>query len=66
VNESAFSVAYRRYVLSTLTFVYMLNYLDQGLMSLLAQPIKEDLHLSDTQVGFVTGIAFALFYAPLG
>ena len=35
-------------------------------MSLLIQPIKDELHLSDTQLGFVTGLAFASFYAILG
>lgn len=35
-------------------------------MDLLAQPIKEDLRISDTQLGFLTGMAFALLYATLG
>jgi MFS family permease len=61
-----FGAAYKRYVLAMLTLVSTLNYLDQGLMSLLLQPIKEDLHLSDSPLGFLTGIAFALFYATLG
>jgi len=61
-----FSEGYKRYVLAALTLVYTLNYLDRGLIILLLQPIKEDLRLSDTQLGFVTGIAFALFYATLG
>lgn len=65
-QDTAFSQTYKRYVLATLTLVYTLNYLDQGLISLLLQPIKEDLHLSDTQLGFLTGIAFAMFYATLG
>jgi MFS family permease len=60
------SKAYKRYVLGTLTLVCTLNYLDRGLIGLLLQPIKEDLHLSDTQLGFLTGIAFGLFYATLG
>ena len=55
-----------RYVLAMLTAVYTLSLLDRGLMALLLQPIKEDLHLSDTQLGFLTGLAFALFYAMLG
>src|SRR5687767_6458663 len=49
-----------------MTAVYMLNLADRGLMVLLLQPIKEDLQLSDTQLGFVTGIAFGLFYATVG
>ena len=44
----------------------MLNLVDRGLMVLLLQPIKEDLQLSDTQLGFITGIAFGLFYATVG
>src|SRR6185436_9942104 len=35
-------------------------------MILLLQPINEDLRLTDTQLGFLTGIAFGLFYATLG
>jgi MFS family permease len=61
-----FTTAYRRYVLGMMTLVYTLNFLDRGLMSLLLEPIKHDLNLSDTQLGFLTGIAFALFYATLG
>jgi predicted MFS family arabinose efflux permease len=49
-----------------LTLVYTLNFLDRGLIILLLQPIKDDLRLSDTQLGFLTGIAFGLFYATLG
>jgi MFS family permease len=64
--EPVFGRGYRRYVLATLTLVYTLNCLDQGLIILLLQPIKEDLHLSDTELGFLTGIAFGLFYATVG
>jgi MFS family permease len=63
---SLLNKAYRRYVLGLLTLICTLNYLDRGLIILLLQPIKEDLHLSDTQLGFLTGIAFGLFYATLG
>jgi predicted MFS family arabinose efflux permease len=61
-----FTKAYKRYALGILTLVNTLNYLDGFVIVLLLQPIKEDLHLSDTQLGFVTGAAFALFYATLG
>lgn len=60
------SRTYRNYVLAILTAVYTLNLVDRGLIGLLLQPIKEDLHLSDTQLGLVTGIVFGLFYALLG
>lgn len=49
-----------------MTAVYTLNLLDRGLMMLLIEPIRKDLHLTDTQIGFVTGIVFGLFYATLG
>jgi MFS family permease len=58
--------AYKRYVLGSLTLVCTMNFLDRCLVLLLLQPIKEDLRLTDTQLGFVTGIAFGLFYATLG
>src|SRR6266853_1651165 len=61
-----FSKAYRRYVLGTLMLVYTLNCLDRGAVVLLLQPIKDDLGLTDGQLGFLTGIAFGLFYATLG
>jgi predicted MFS family arabinose efflux permease len=65
-RRSRFSPAYKNYALVVLTIVYTLNFLDRSLIILLLQPIKEDLDLSDTQLGFVTGIAFGLFYAVLG
>lgn len=61
-----FGLAYKHYALATLTTVYALNLVDRALMGLLLQPIKQDLQLSDTQLGFVTGIAFGLFYATVG
>lgn len=61
-----FSPAYKHYALATMTAVYTLNLVDRGLITLLLQPIKEDLQLSDTQLGLLTGIAFGVFYAILG
>jgi predicted MFS family arabinose efflux permease len=61
-----FSRAYNRYALAVMTALYMLNVADRSLMIVLLEPIKRDLHLSDTQLGFLTGIAFGLFYATLG
>lgn len=49
-----------------MTAVFTLNNTDRILMALLLEPIKRDLGLSDTQLGFVTGFAFALFYATAG
>lgn len=55
-----------RVALGMLTLVYLVNFLDRGLVGLLLEPIGKDLQLSDTQLGFLTGIAFALFYATIG
>ncbi|MGB0921828.1 MAG: spinster family MFS transporter [Alphaproteobacteria bacterium] len=57
---------YRRYVLGILVTVYTFNYLDRQILSILLQPIKEDMGLSDTALGFLTGVVFAIFYATLG
>ena len=49
-----------------LSLAMLLNQLDRFLLSVLAEPIKRDLHLSDTQLGLLNGLAFALFYAVFG
>lgn len=59
-------MAYRRWALAVMTLVVVFNYIDRGLITILLQPIKVDLQLTDTQLGFLTGIAFGLFYATLG
>ena len=59
-------VAYRYYMLGLLTTVAVFNYLDRSVLSLLLEPIKQDLQLSDSQLGFLTGFAFASFYAIAG
>jgi predicted MFS family arabinose efflux permease len=62
----AVSVARRWYVLVILTFVYALSIADRFVMSTLIEPIKADLHLSDSAIGFLTGVALALFYVTAG
>ena len=57
---------YRHYLLSLLTVVATFNYLDRYVLSLLMEPIKHEFQLSDSQLGFLTGFAFALFYAVAG
>jgi predicted MFS family arabinose efflux permease len=49
-----------------LLIVYIFNFIDRQIVNILAEPIAKDLHLSDTQIGLMTGIAFALFYTVLG
>jgi MFS family permease len=49
-------------VLGMLCFVYVLNFLDRQLISILAKPVQDALHISDSQLGRLTGLYFALFY----
>jgi MFS transporter, Spinster family, sphingosine-1-phosphate transporter len=56
----------RRYLLLILLTVFAFNAMDRLALGLLLQDIKSDLHLSDTQLGLLTGIAFALFYSSMG
>ena len=60
------SPRYRRYALGILLVVYITNFTDRQILAILMEPIKRDLNLSDTALGFLSGIAFALFYATLG
>src|SRR5262245_52907642 len=55
-----------RVVLAVLTAVYVLNYLDRQILSILAEDVKRDLALTDAQLGFLYGTAFAVFYAVFG
>jgi MFS family permease len=48
--------------LAMLCFVYVLNFLDRGLLSTLAKPIQDSLHVSDSQLGLISGLYFAVFY----
>lgn len=61
-----YSSSYRRYVLLALTGVYIFNFIDRQILVILQESIKSDLDLSDTQLGLLTGFAFALFYVTLG
>src|SRR3546814_193075 len=55
-----------RRVLAILLLAYIFNFLDRQIVSILAEPIKKDLGLSDGQPGLMGGLAFALFYTGLG
>jgi MFS family permease len=60
------SSSYRYLVVTILAIVYTFNFMDRQIMSILAEPIRKDLGLSDTQLGMLTGLAFALFYTTFG
>ena len=57
---------YPWYVLSILFVVYILNFIDRQVISILAEDIKRDLNLRDEDLGFLYGTAFGVFYALFG
>jgi MFS family permease len=58
--------SYRRYLLGVLLVILACNNLDRIALGILLQDIKVDLNVSDTQLGLLSGIAFALFYSVMG
>ena len=65
-QQPIYSDGYKKYVLLVLTGVYIFNFIDRQILVILQESIKEELSLSDTQLGLLTGFAFALFYVTLG
>jgi MFS family permease len=57
---------YRYYVLLILSLIYALSFLNRNIINVLLEPIKLELHASDTAMGALTGVAFAFMYAGLG
>ena len=53
------------YSLLLLLFVYTMSFIDRQIMSILIQPIKTEFNVSDSAMGLLTGLAFALFYSGL-
>ena len=64
--SEGFSKAYRYYILGILTIVYVFNFIDRQILVILQESIKEDLDLSDAQLGLLSGFAFAIFYVTVG
>lgn len=60
------NITYSWYIVAVLMLAYLLSYVDRSILSLLVDPIRADLSLSDTQLSLLHGFAFALFYAALG
>ena len=58
--------AYPHYVLFILVLVFILNFVDRNILSILAEDIKADLGATDAQMGFLYGTVFAVFYAVFG
>jgi MFS family permease len=68
LTESTEERALRRRTLTLLllTLTYFFSYMDRQILSILLEPIRADLKLTDTQLGLLSGFAFAIFYATLG
>jgi len=60
------SLGYAWYVVIVLTGLYMLSFVDRTILSLLVGSIKRDLGISDTRIGLLQGLSFALFYTIMG
>lgn len=56
----------RGYVLTILTLVYLVNFIDRQILSILLQPIKDEFQVSDALLGLLIGPTFAFFYAVMG
>ncbi len=66
VNPPLISDNVKRYTLGVLVVVYTFNFIDRQILSILIEPIKADLNVSDFGMGLLSGTAFAVFYATLG
>jgi MFS family permease len=66
VRSGGLAITNPKIMLFALLIVYILNFLDRQIVNILAEPIKGELGLSDTQLGLLAGPAFAVFYAVLG
>ena len=62
LSATARSIAAAWVVLAVLTSVYVLNFLDRQLLSILAKPIQDSQHLTYRQLALIRGLYFALFY----
>lgn len=60
------SAAYRNYLLVCLVILYAFNFMDIAAFGMALQSIKASLHLTDTELGLVSGLAFSLFYSTVG
>ena len=65
-SQPLISDSVKRYTLSVLVVVYTFNFIDRQILSILIEPIKADLGVSDFGMGLLSGTAFAIFYATLG
>lgn len=60
------NAGYRAFVLFMLIVVYTFNFIDRQIIGILAIPIQQELGVSDTMIGLMRGVSFAIFYSTLG
>ncbi|MFL0413896.1 MFS transporter [uncultured Sphingomonas sp.] len=65
-SRDARALRRRGWTLGLLTTAYFFSFMDRQILSILMEAIKADLQLSDTQLGLLSGLVFAIFYATLG
>ena len=65
-TQAASSAGYAFYVVALLTLINITASIDRRVVNVVAEPIRVELHLADWQIGMMTGLAFAIFYAALG
>jgi MFS family permease len=65
-QSGAASDAYRNFVAVMCCIGIGFSYMDRQMIGLVLQPVKLEMHLTDAQLGFMSGVAFAIFYATLG
>ncbi|MCQ4346922.1 MFS transporter [Pseudomonas stutzeri] len=66
MNPPARVTWHTHYALGVLTIIYVFNYIDRQLMAILIEPVKAEFGISDTQVGLLSGLTFAVFYTLFG
>ena len=66
VKTVSFTPWYKHYVLGVLFLGYVFNAIDRAILGVLLEPIRREFNVSDTMLGLLGGIAFALFYATMG
>lgn len=65
-REGWSSPTYAWFVVIVLTLAYTCSFIDRQILTLLIEPIRRDLHITDTQVSLLGGLAFSIFYTTLG
>lgn len=61
-----FGMSHRLWALTILFIVYIFNFIDRQIVTILSEDIKHELHLNDTQIGMMTGLTFAMIYCTMG